>query len=223
MALACHAVVVRSHSVESALPWPHWRGALPSEEQRPDFAPPADPTHPFRAGEFYRELRLHGDQDALELGTVMAAICLYNDAADGDDDAPVTDTLSLFQRLLEREALIVAGGLQLHLDDHLILSPQCCCGLETWREWLTFADGGDPPWCGHSPDPHLERRPDGHLELGYPDATHRIDPADLRAALADAARDLAAFAERLTAWLTELAPTLGPALAEKLALDLALR
>jgi len=231
--LTCHAVVVRSQSVDALLPWPHWRGALPSDERLPGFvAPTDDPSHPFRTGEFHRHMRLHGDLDDLELGTVMAALCLYNDVAhepadddnDDNDDPPVSPSATaILERLLAREALIVAGGLQLNIDDQQILAPQCCCGLETWREWLAFASGGDPPWSGHSPDPHLDRLPSGLLEIGYDSAIHTIDPADLRAALDETTRTLAAFADRLTTWLTAAAPDLAPALTAKLAADLALR
>lgn len=231
MTLTCHAVVVRSQSVDAALPWPHWRGALPSDERRADFvAPSDDPSHPFRSDEYHRHIRLSGDLDDLELGTVLAALCLYNDVAhepsndDDDDDPPVsTSTAAILERLLATESLIVAGGLKLFKADRKILAPQCCCGLETWREWLAFADGGAPPWSGHSsPDPHLERLPSGLLEIGHA-TIHLVDPADLRSALDETSRALVAFTDRLSTWLTEVVPALAPALTAKIADDLALR
>lgn len=215
----CRAVIVRSHGVETALPWPHWVGALPSDEARPDFAPPASTSHPFRRGEFDRAIALHGALDPLEVGTLVAAICLYQI----DTEEPWTGAEDLLSRLLEHEAIIVAGGVEVEVDGVVVLTPQCCAGLEQWPEWTAFVAGGPPPWGGHGPDPHIALAPDGRVELGYVGGElTRVELSALRAALLTLERDLAGFAERLREWAEGVAPSLAAGLVERLCDDLAL-
>lgn len=213
----CRAVIVRSHGVETALPWPHWVGALPSEEARPDFTPPGSAAHPFRRGEFDRALALRGALDPLEVGTLVAAICLYQ----LDPEEPWPDAEDVLARLLEHEAIIVAGGVEVEVDGVVVLTPQCCAGLEQWREWTAFVAGGPPPWGGHSPDPHVALAADGRVELGYVGAAlTRVERSALQAALLGLERDLAEFVGRLREWAEAVAPRIAGTLVDRLCRDL---
>lgn len=214
---------MRSHSVDRALPWPHWIGALPSDESRPEFAPPSSPTHPFRRGEFLRTMALTGEMDPLEIGTAMAAIALYGAPADEQEAEPASAS-AIVQGLLDQEGVIVGGGIEITIDGAIVVTPECCAGLERWREWIGFADGGAEPWAGHSPDPYIERLASGMIALGYSSqkAIH-VAPEALRAALARVEDEVAAFTVALQAWANSLVPELAAALGEKLAGDLALR
>ncbi len=51
--------------------------------------------------------------------------------------------------------------------------PQCCCGLENWREWVTSFETHESPWLGHSPDPGLFWSPESVLLI--PDMDHPTD------------------------------------------------
>jgi hypothetical protein len=74
MTIRCRAVVVRNHDVERRFPWPHWIGALPSDEERGQ-TPASTGTHPYRTGEFWRTIALDGEVDVLTVGTIVAALC----------------------------------------------------------------------------------------------------------------------------------------------------
>ncbi len=103
--LACYAVIERHGGLDDLAPWPHWRGALPSEEERADFVAPTSETHPFRRGEFMRRIRLHGELDAMEVGTVIAEVARYNRVL-RDDDGRVGEAL----RAVERDLAGFAKG-----------------------------------------------------------------------------------------------------------------
>ncbi|MDI1436398.1 hypothetical protein [Polyangium sorediatum] len=221
--LCCHAVVVRSHGVGEVLPWPHWRGALFSEEARADFVPPSSPTHPYRREEGLRTITLTGAMDPLEVGTVMAAIALYGLGSD-DERGDTAEVVA--QRLLSEEKVVVAGGLEITCGGALVLAPECCTGLENWREWITFAEGGPPPWGGHDPTPYITRLDGGSLALGYhekKEAAIEVAPAVLRAALAEVEAEVAGFAALLERWAETHVPAMAAALVDKLARDLSLR
>lgn len=231
MLLTCHPVVVRSQNLGVLLPWPHVCGAYPSDEDRADFVAPGDATHPYHPGHFLRSIRLD-DPDPRTVGTVMAAICLYNDTVfeEQDDDAvpPEHPTMlplaQILGRLCEQEEIVVSGGIEVEVDGTVVVSPQCCCGLEDWREWIDFADGGDSPWAGHDPTPRLERLPSGLLAIGYhgtPELVRHVEPAALRSALAEVERNIAAFRDRLADWAAAIAPELAPTLVARLSHDLA--
>lgn len=225
--LACYAVIERDGGLDDLAPWPHWRGALPSDEKRADFVAPTSETHPFRRGEFMRRIRLHGDLDAMEVGTVMAEVARYNGVLrDADDDGRVGEALSLDEvvaRLCESEVLIAPGGVEVEVEGALVFWPQCCAGLERWREWIDFAEGSAPPWGGHGKEPVIERLPSGKLRIGLEGgACAEVEAVTLREALRVVERDLAGFAERVARWAEEVVPAQSKALTAVIVRDFAL-
>ncbi|WAS95957.1 hypothetical protein [Nannocystis punicea] len=221
MEFACHAVVVRSDAVSQAWPWPHWIGASPTEERRADFVAQSTSIHPYRRGEFLRTIALTGALDRLEVGTVMAAIAAYGRA---DDDEVEASAAAAVRRILDCEQVIVGGGIEVSVDGEVVVTPQCCGGLEQWREWLEFLDGGPEPWGGHGPMLRVTRMGSGAIALGYEDSTERlVAPERLRAALEAVEAELAAFTALLAGWAEVHVPGLADALVDKLGHDLALR
>jgi hypothetical protein len=205
--VTAHAVVVRRGDVDLRYPWPHYVGTWPSEEGRPrsDDAP----DHPFRTGEFFRRIRLVADMSLLDVGTVMATLCDNNQVSPSQCALfPIARLVDKSKRLGE-DAWILTGGIDVYLGGEHVVGPQCCCGIETWREWERFVDGGDAPWCGHSPDAVFHRLESGALELGYVDAKMAIvSPGALRAALSQVEQDLEGFVTLVARWADEVVPRL---------------
>jgi hypothetical protein len=50
---------------------------------------------------------------------------------------------------------VLPGGFAVVGSEHTVF-PSCCCGLETWSEWLKVLKGGGTPWMGHDPSPLVE-------------------------------------------------------------------
>ena len=49
----------------------------------------------------------------------------------------------------------VPGGFAA-MEHGRFIGPSCCCGLETWQEWLDVLTIGRSPWMGHGPAPFVE-------------------------------------------------------------------
>ncbi|WP_299415161.1 hypothetical protein [Acaryochloris sp. IP29b_bin.148] len=58
---------------------------------------------------------------------------------------------------MEAESLVLPGGIQI-VSEEKVIPPSCCCGLETWREWIDFLQTDHSPWLGHDPSPWVERQ-----------------------------------------------------------------
>jgi hypothetical protein len=218
-------VVVRTHDVGIDLPWQHFVGSLPSDEQRPDFQPPdLGPSHPYRREEFYRLIPLSGTLSSLEVGTAIAAICLDLGVVWADDDRCelITDREAILRRLCDG-APCVPGGIVVEQDGRRVIEPQCCARLGLWRELIRFAEGGPSPWCGHSPDPHLVKCADGMLAIGHDSKSAlRVAPAVLSDALRAVELDLDGFADAVARWAIQVCPSLAQRLVATLRRDLAL-
>ncbi len=98
-------------------------------------------------------IRLSGEITYEEIGLVCAQLVQYN-CLDLSGEAK-----SVLKQVLDAESLVLPGGLQVILGNQLI-TPSCCCGLETWREWQYFLKTGESPWLGHDPSPWVEQRDD---------------------------------------------------------------
>ena len=95
-------------------------------------------------------LPLSGSCSRDEVGLFMATFVAYNGlAVDSDLDKTIDG-------IITAKTLIAPGGLAFS-DGNQIIYPGCCCGLESWREWGQFADGGPAPWAGHDPWVYAER------------------------------------------------------------------
>ncbi|WP_143140942.1 hypothetical protein [Nannocystis exedens] len=207
--------------MSEAWPWPHWIGALPTEERRADFVAPSTSIHPYRRGEFLRTIALTGALDRLEVGTVMAAIASFGRA--GDDEVEASAVAEV-RRILDLDQVTVGGGIEVTVEGVVVVTPQCCAGLEQWREWLAFLDGGPEPWGGHDPMLRVTRTASGSIAFGYEDSAEcLVAPERLRAALGAVEAELAAFAGLLAGWAEVHVPGLAEALVDKLGRDLALR
>lgn len=214
--LVCKAVVERTDPGGTIFPWPHWVGAWPQDEQERAARGAQDPLHPFRRGEGMRRIALDGTLDSLEVGTVVATICAYGarEEAGADEDA---DPTAILRVLCERERVVVGGGIQVRVDDVVVLRPECCCGLEGWREWIAFANGGAQPWAGHSPYPYVARPAAGMIALGLTkDSAVQVEAEALRAALQSVEQDLVAFRALLRAWAHSVAPKIAERVVAKL-------
>jgi hypothetical protein len=211
------AVVVRRSQVDARYPWPHYVGDLASDKDRTGAE--GTPDHPFRTGEYLRRISLKADMSFLEIGTVVATLCDYNSVAPARCALmPIARMLSE-QYIREPRAWVVSGGVEVCVGGEHVVGPQCCCGLECWREWQVFAQGGPAPWTGHSPDALLLRLESGALELGYQDegAPMTIPPEALRAALDRVEIDLQGFVEALLRWGDRVVPRLSQAFASRFA------
>lgn len=184
------AVISRRRGVELRYPWPHSVGD----------------------GELFRSIQLAADTPFEDVGTIVATLCDFNGVAPARCALmPIARMVRIYEeRRDEPENWIVSGGIEVWVDGELVLGPACCCGLETWREWLAFVEGGAAPWSGHDPDPIIARTLSGAIELGTKGGPSpaQVAPYALRAALLGAERDLRAFVEPLSSWADRVVPRL---------------
>ncbi len=96
-------------------------------------------------------LRLWGEMEYPEIGLVFAQLAKYNQIELTGDKQVALD------QILAAESLVLPGGIQVVCKDRdTTISPSCCCGLETWRQWIDFLQTGESPWLGHDPSPWVE-------------------------------------------------------------------
>lgn len=115
---------------------------------------------------------------------------------------------------LEREFPGAVPGGFAAVDQERFIGPSCCCGLETWKEWLDVLTTRRSPWMGHNPAPFVEIREDrvniwadgglgGNSAGGSPIAFSALE---FETAVRQAAKDLSEFEEALRKWLRVHAP-----------------
>ncbi|MDX3226148.1 hypothetical protein [Streptomyces sp. ME19-01-6] len=171
-------------------------------------------------------LLLSGGLSPLEVGTAMAVWAGYNHDLDPGDPR-AADAGALLWRTVEAECTIAPGGLCVRdtVSGALVRSG-CCCGLETWREWLDLADGAEL-WLGHDPSPRVEHLgsvvriwPDGrdaaHTPVGRP---VELAVAELPGLLEDVQGKLRGFLGLARQWAERHAPPLARALVDRLDTD----
>ncbi|MFB7289282.1 hypothetical protein [Actinacidiphila glaucinigra] len=106
-------------------------------------------------------LPLNGGLSPAEVGTAVMRIAACNDV-DPDGDRPPRPAAALdsfLHGLLTFDDLFAAGGLRVtDTSTGVTFLPGCCDGLEDWRNWHRFADGGGMLGFGHAPvSPVAER------------------------------------------------------------------
>ncbi|MFJ4094199.1 hypothetical protein ACIPYS_21680 [Kitasatospora sp. NPDC089913] len=169
---------------------------------------------PVAGVEPFAFLPLNGELSPAEVGTAMTHIIGCNDIdPDGDRPPRPTDPLaSLLHGLLTFDDLYAAGGLR--VTDHrtgVVFLPSCCDGLEDWRDWQAFVDGGNLLGFGHEPvSPIAERLGDtvrltvNAEQSGSP--VIELPVTELRHLLAGVERDLTGFLALATAWARQRMP-----------------
>lgn len=159
-------------------------------------------------------LPLSGELSPAEVGTAVMRIAGCNDIdPDGDRPPRPAGALDSFLHgLLTFDDLFAAGGLQ--VADHatgVTFLPGCCDGLEDWRDWLRFVDGGSLLGFGHDPvSPVAERFGDTvrlTVDAEQSDsAVIELSVTELRHLLAGAERDLADFLALAADWASRHLP-----------------
>lgn len=177
-------------------------------------------------------LLLSGGLSPLEVGTAMAVWVGYNHDLDPGDPL-AADGLELVRRTVEAECTNAPGGLCVgDTVSGALVRSGCCCGLETWREWLDLADGAEP-WLGHDPSPRVEHLgpvvriwPDGRDGRDGRDGCEGRDGrpvelavAELEGLLEDVRGKLRGFLGLAGQWAERYAPSLARALVERLDTD----
>jgi hypothetical protein len=125
--------------MQAVMEAPHYEGEFSCPWETPKFQP-------------FSMIRLHGKMTYQAIGLVIAQLAQYNQIELAGDKQ------TIFKELLEAESLILPGGIQVIDELQNTISPSCCCGLETWREWVDFPKTGETPWLGHDPSPFVENR-----------------------------------------------------------------
>ncbi|MEU9048002.1 MULTISPECIES: hypothetical protein [unclassified Kitasatospora] len=169
---------------------------------------------PIAGVEPFAFLPLNGELSPAEVGTAMMRIIACNDIdPDGDRlPRPTGPLQSFLHGLLTFDNLYAAGGLR--VTDHstgVTFLPGCCDGLEDWRDWHVFVDGGSLLGFGHEPvSPVAERFGDtvrltvNAEQSGSP--VIELPMTELRHLLAGVERDLTNFLVLATAWIHQQMP-----------------
>lgn len=149
-------------------------------------------------------IRLSGKMRDQEVGLVFAELVKYNHLESEGD------TNNVLHRVIQAESLILPGGVQVIAATDKVISPSCCCGLETWRDWLIFLKTGGSPWLGHDPSPWAEKV--GTLVRVWSDQKNRwsdkkakpfhidFEQSKFEPELGKVQRDLNAFLVKIEAW-----------------------
>lgn len=122
--------------MQAVIELPYYEGRFSSPWRIPDFKP-------------FSMLRLQGEMTYPQIGLVFAQLADFNQIELANDAQVV------LEQILEAEDLILPGGIQV-ISEEKVIAPSCCCGLETWREWVEFLETGESPWLGHDPSPWVE-------------------------------------------------------------------
>jgi hypothetical protein len=151
-------------------------------------------------------IRLSGKMTDREVGLVFAQLVMFNHLESNGD------TNNVLHQVIQAEKLILPGGLQVRSAADQVISPSCCCGLETWRDWLRFAETGASPWLGHDPSPWVEKV-GGLVRVWSGEKSRRIshkkganvfhidfEQSKFEAELSKVQQDLSAFLVRIEAW-----------------------
>ena len=95
-------------------------------------------------------ITLSGEMTYAKIGLVIAQLAKYNQIE------LTGDRLTVLNQIIAAESLVLPGGIQVTSETQSTISPSCCCGLETWRDWVDFLKTGASPWLGHDPSPWIE-------------------------------------------------------------------
>lgn len=99
----------------------------------------------------YQFVRLWGEMSEAEISLFLMQLADYNQISLN------SDLLIIIELILAAKSLVLPGGIAAISSDKKI-TPSCCNGLETWREWADFLKTQQSPWWGHDPSPWVEWR-----------------------------------------------------------------
>ncbi|WP_329620007.1 hypothetical protein OG357_05205 [Streptomyces sp. NBC_01255] len=159
-------------------------------------------------------LPLSGGLSPAEVGTAVMRIAGCNDIdPDGDRPPRPADAIDSFLHgLLTFDDVIAAGGLRVtDTSTGVSFQPGCCDGLEDWRDWHRFVQGGDVLGFGHDPaSPVAERFGDTVRLTVNADRSDspviELPVTELRHLLAGAERDLTDFLALAADWSSRHLP-----------------
>jgi len=159
-------------------------------------------------------LPLSGELSPAEVGTAVMRIVGCNDSdPDGDRPPRPADPLGSFLHgLLTFDSLYAAGGLGVtDTSTGVTFLPGCCDGLEDWRDWHRFVDGGDLLAFGHEPVSPIAERFGDTVRLTVNDDQSdspviELSVTGLRRLLAGAERDLTDFLALAADWVRRYLP-----------------
>ncbi|WP_339135986.1 hypothetical protein WJM95_31990 [Streptomyces sp. f51] len=158
-------------------------------------------------------LPLSGELSPAEVGTAVMRIAECNNVGpdDGRPPRPVAALESFLHGLLTFDTLFAAGGLRVTDNTTgVAFLPGCCDGLEDWRDWQRFDDGGLLGF-GHAPVSPIAERFGNTIRLTV-NAERSDSPVielptnELRRLLAGAERDLADFLALAADWASGQLP-----------------
>jgi len=78
----------------------------------------------------------------------------------GYNDIDMNDKTTAFLELIQKETLVLGGGILFEGREGRKILPSCCAGLEQWRDVLNGVKSKDSPWMGHTPFPTIEYNDD---------------------------------------------------------------
>lgn len=170
-------------------------------------------------------LPLSGEMDVRGVDEAVAVLARYlgADEATGAAAAAVNSSMTeatqgaararTLRRLLDLDGWVAPGGLQIYdPESGVTFTPGCCCGLESWREWLDVRNGREI-WLGHDPAAEIEHvGTQVHLrwEVGAQGSEHSIEfpRAALTTLLLGVQQELGGFLNRLADWADVYVPDL---------------
>lgn len=170
------------------------------------FELPPEPWPPF--------VRLSRATTEEEVALVVATLCCYGNSQD--------EPMGSAEALARTFPAVLPGGFAV-VGSGRTISPSCCCGLETWRDWTRVLSGGGSPWTGHDPSPLVEVL-DGNVNVWSDGALGSRPPSEspmvftseqFEKAVQKAAADLEDFLFPLRAWLEMHAPRQASTISEK--------
>ncbi|WP_020616411.1 hypothetical protein [Paenibacillus daejeonensis] len=60
-----------------------------------------------------------------------------------------------YNELFEQEQVALSGGIAFFDDEHRVILPSCCCGLEDLIDVKDSVTNRQSPWLGHDPSPGI--------------------------------------------------------------------
>lgn len=154
-------------------------------------------------------LRLHAQMPPAQVGLVMRELALEVGVNEEDEPADVLRNLLA----VEYDMLSLPGGVRVWAKDGTAIAPADGCGLEDWRDWLSYHADLFDVWMGEEPAPFVEKLDNGDVRVlsgwseddNAPDSDTIIIPAaEVMPALHRLDADLRGFRDALEDWAATL-------------------